>query len=82
MDPSGKVIIVTGSGGGCGRAAFFRTDVSQKRDIEALIEFAEQTYGGVDVVVSNAGAPGYDVANPKVPPPLTATFARRGIPRV
>jgi NAD(P)-dependent dehydrogenase (short-subunit alcohol dehydrogenase family) len=94
MDLTGKVAIVTGSGGdGCGRAiarrfahegssviicdidepggletvrlieaergraAFLRTDVSQESDIKALIEFAEQTYGGVDVLVNNAGAP-------------------------
>jgi NAD(P)-dependent dehydrogenase (short-subunit alcohol dehydrogenase family) len=94
MHLSGKVAIVTGSGGdGCGRAiarrfaregfsvvvcdidqpggletvrlieteqgraAFFRTDVSQESDIEALIEFAGQTYGGVNILVNNAGAP-------------------------
>jgi NAD(P)-dependent dehydrogenase (short-subunit alcohol dehydrogenase family) len=94
MDPTGKVAIITGSGGdGCGRAiarrfaregcsvvvcdiaepggletvrlietergraTFFRTDVGRESDIKALIEFAERTYGGVDVLVNNAGAP-------------------------
>src|SRR5690242_584591 len=91
---SGKVAIVTGSGGpGCGRAvarrlahegcsvvvsdvneagaeetkrlieldggrvALQRADVRIERDIAALIGFAEQTFGGLDIVVNNASAP-------------------------
>ena len=102
MDLTGKVAIVTGSGGlGCGRAiarrfaregcavvvsdidepggretvrlieaeggrgAFFRADVSKESDITALIEFAENTYGGLDVLVNNASAPYHAEAAPK-----------------
>jgi NAD(P)-dependent dehydrogenase (short-subunit alcohol dehydrogenase family) len=94
MDLTGKVAIITGSGGaGCGRAiarrfaregcsvvvsdidepgghetvrlieagqgraAFLRADLAKESDIKALIEFAEKTYGGLDVLVNNAGAP-------------------------
>jgi NAD(P)-dependent dehydrogenase (short-subunit alcohol dehydrogenase family) len=102
MDLSGKVAIVTGSGGeGCGRAiarrfaregcavvvsdiqepggretvelieaeggraAFFRADVRKESDIIALIQFAEQTFGGLDVLVNNASAPYHADAAPQ-----------------
>jgi NAD(P)-dependent dehydrogenase (short-subunit alcohol dehydrogenase family) len=47
------------------RAAFFRADVSKESDIAALIEFAECTYGGLDVLVNNASAPYHAEAVPK-----------------
>lgn len=102
MDLTGKVAIVTGSGGpGCGRAiarrfareacavvvsdidepcgretmrfieaeggraAFFRADVSKESDIAALIQFAKNTYGGLDVLVNNASAPYHAEAAPQ-----------------
>jgi NAD(P)-dependent dehydrogenase (short-subunit alcohol dehydrogenase family) len=40
-----------------GRAEFIRTDISKESDIKALIEFAEKTYGGLDILVNNAAAP-------------------------
>lgn len=40
-----------------GRSAFFRADMANQPDIRALIEFAEKTYGGLDVLVNNASAP-------------------------
>ncbi len=102
MDLTGKVAIVTGSGGeGCGRAiarrfaregcavvvcdidqpggletvrlieteggraAACRADVSEESDITALIQFAEKTYGGLDVLVNNASAPYHAEAVPQ-----------------
>lgn len=38
-----------------GSASFVRTDVSQAADIEALMAYAAETLGGVDVIVNNAG---------------------------
>jgi NAD(P)-dependent dehydrogenase (short-subunit alcohol dehydrogenase family) len=40
-----------------GRAAFFQADVSKESDVKALIEFAEKTYGGLDVLINNASEP-------------------------
>jgi NAD(P)-dependent dehydrogenase (short-subunit alcohol dehydrogenase family) len=40
-----------------GRAAFFQADVSNESDVKALIEFAEKTYGGLDVLINNASEP-------------------------
>lgn len=36
-------------------AAFLRTDVSRNAEIEALIEFALARFGGLDLMVNNAG---------------------------
>ena len=38
-----------------GRAAFVRCDVTQREDCKALIERAVATFGGVDVLICNAG---------------------------
>jgi NAD(P)-dependent dehydrogenase (short-subunit alcohol dehydrogenase family) len=42
-----------------GRANFFRCDVSVQTDVQALVAFAEQEYGGLDVLINNASGPGY-----------------------
>jgi NAD(P)-dependent dehydrogenase (short-subunit alcohol dehydrogenase family) len=39
------------------RAALFRADVSREPDVEALVEFSETTYGGLDLLVNNASGP-------------------------
>ena len=39
-----------------GQAAFTSTDVTLENDIRALISFAEEKFGGLDVLVNNAGA--------------------------
>jgi NAD(P)-dependent dehydrogenase (short-subunit alcohol dehydrogenase family) len=93
MNATGRAVIVTGGGTGCGRAicarfaslgshvvvadinevkgqetaellkreggsAVFRTaDMRVEMQIRELIEFAEQTFGGVHILVNNASAP-------------------------
>src|SRR5262245_41860595 len=44
--------------GASGRAAFFRADVRRDSEARALVSFAETTFGGVDVLINNASAPG------------------------
>lgn len=38
-----------------GRAAFVRADVTVEPDVRSMIGFAEETFGGLDVLVNNAG---------------------------
>ena len=38
-----------------GKAAFFRADVSRASDCEAMVSFAETTFGKLDVLFNNAG---------------------------
>lgn len=40
-----------------GRAVFFRADVRDEQQVRGLIEFGEQTYGRVTVLVNNASGP-------------------------
>lgn len=37
-----------------GEAAFIRTDVGQEADVQAMIDFAVATYGGLDILHNNA----------------------------
>ncbi len=41
-----------------GTAEFFRTDVAQPKDCEALVNFAVQRFGRLDFAVNNAGIGG------------------------
>jgi NAD(P)-dependent dehydrogenase (short-subunit alcohol dehydrogenase family) len=38
------------------RAAIFRVDVGNEAEVKSLFSFAEETYGGVDIVVNDASA--------------------------
>jgi NAD(P)-dependent dehydrogenase (short-subunit alcohol dehydrogenase family) len=38
-----------------GKAAFTRVDVRKRGDLEAMVAFAEKTFGGLDIVHNNAG---------------------------
>jgi NAD(P)-dependent dehydrogenase (short-subunit alcohol dehydrogenase family) len=38
-----------------GRAAFVRTDVTKREDVEAMVAFTEKTLGGLDIAYNNAG---------------------------
>jgi NAD(P)-dependent dehydrogenase (short-subunit alcohol dehydrogenase family) len=40
---------------GGGRAAFARADVTSEADVSRMVGFAEATFGGLDVLVNNAG---------------------------
>jgi len=45
-----------------GRAVFFQMDVRRASEAEQLIAFAEQTFGGLDLLINNASAPTGDLA--------------------
>ncbi|HXF51496.1 MAG TPA: SDR family NAD(P)-dependent oxidoreductase, partial [Dehalococcoidia bacterium] len=38
-----------------GNAAFVRTDVTRREDLQRMVAFAEETFGGVDILHNNAG---------------------------
>src|SRR3989304_8269937 len=38
-----------------GKAAFVHTDVTNRADLERMVAFAEQTFGGLDILHNNAG---------------------------
>jgi NAD(P)-dependent dehydrogenase (short-subunit alcohol dehydrogenase family) len=38
-----------------GRAAFFRADVGVESEVRELLAFGESTFGGVDILINNAG---------------------------
>src|ERR1700731_1943412 len=40
-----------------GRASFLSADVGVESEARGLVAFAENTYGGLDVLVNNASAP-------------------------
>jgi NAD(P)-dependent dehydrogenase (short-subunit alcohol dehydrogenase family) len=40
-----------------GRAAFVRADVTAEADVAAMVEFAGEAFGGLDVLVNSAGGP-------------------------
>ncbi len=46
------------AGASDGRIVFRRTDVCQVEDIQALMDFAARTAGGIDILFNNAGAGG------------------------
>src|SRR5216683_5939016 len=40
-----------------GRASFFRADLGAQQQVRELLAFAEETYGGLDILVNNASFP-------------------------
>jgi len=56
LEPGGRetVRLIESSGG---RAAFFRADVAQESEVAALVEFAEKTFGSLDILINNASEP-------------------------
>ncbi|HUE98032.1 MAG TPA: glucose 1-dehydrogenase [Anaerolineales bacterium] len=53
---SERVITAIGDAGGSAKA--IRTDVADAASVEAMVQFAVDTYGGLDVAVNNAGIGG------------------------
>jgi NAD(P)-dependent dehydrogenase (short-subunit alcohol dehydrogenase family) len=53
---SERVITAIGEAGGSAKA--IRTDVADAASVEAMVQFAVDTYGGLDVAVNNAGIGG------------------------
>jgi 3-oxoacyl-[acyl-carrier protein] reductase len=42
---------------GSGKVAFFRADITKIEDIHKLIQFTEETFGKIDILINNAGGP-------------------------
>jgi NAD(P)-dependent dehydrogenase (short-subunit alcohol dehydrogenase family) len=45
-----------------GRATFARADVTDRAQVDAMVQHAVDTFGGLDILHANAGHPGYDKA--------------------
>lgn len=45
------------------RAAFVQADVTRETDVRAMIDFAVRTFGGLDILINNAGGGGLDVTD-------------------
>lgn len=54
-DASGAADTVAAIESGGSRAVNFRADVSKQCEVEALLEAARVPFGGLDIVVANAG---------------------------
>jgi NAD(P)-dependent dehydrogenase (short-subunit alcohol dehydrogenase family) len=52
-----------------GEASYYQVDVSQAVEVEALSRFVRDTYGGLNVLVNNAGLPGAGRAGRLADPP-------------
>lgn len=61
------VVAEIGSQGG--EATYFQVDVSRAEQVEAMSRFVQETYGGLDVLVNNAGLPGAGRAGRLADPP-------------
>jgi NAD(P)-dependent dehydrogenase (short-subunit alcohol dehydrogenase family) len=57
IDAGGGRETVRGVEAAGGRAAFVRADVTAERDVAAMVAFADQAFGGLDVLVNSAGGP-------------------------
>ncbi len=51
-----------------GKAAFSETDVTKREDLERMVAFAEETYGGLDILHNNAGIALPPPRFPETPP--------------
>ena len=67
IDTEGGERVTTAIGDAGGRAVFVRTDVSSSDDVRDMIGKAVSEYGGLDVLVNNAGFCHRNVAITKLP---------------
>ena len=58
IDEAGGHETVRGIESAGGRAVFFRADVRVESEVRALIDFAEQTFGALSILVNNASGTG------------------------
>jgi NAD(P)-dependent dehydrogenase (short-subunit alcohol dehydrogenase family) len=47
-----------------GKAAFHHCNISRPEEVGALVAFAEETFGGLDILINNASGPGYKPGTP------------------
>jgi NAD(P)-dependent dehydrogenase (short-subunit alcohol dehydrogenase family) len=62
-----------------GRAAFVKYDVTSRNDLEGMVAFAEQTYGGLDILHNNAGIRRLAALPGRVSGPMGAHHRRRPV---
>jgi len=55
VDEAGAQETLRGIEAAGGKGALFRADVGSEADIRALIAFAEERFGGLDILINNAG---------------------------
>ena len=56
-----------------GRSAFVRSDVTNEADVRAMVAFAEETFGGLDILHNNAGV---TTGGPRYPEALPERWMR------
>jgi NAD(P)-dependent dehydrogenase (short-subunit alcohol dehydrogenase family) len=66
LEPAQRVAKAIGGDGGV--AAAVRADVADLSSVEAMVQFAVETYGGLDVAVNNAGIGGAQAPTGEYPP--------------
>jgi NAD(P)-dependent dehydrogenase (short-subunit alcohol dehydrogenase family) len=74
LEAAQRVAAAIGAAGGV--AAAVRADVADFTSVEAMVRFATDTYGGLDVAVNNAGVGGAQAPTGEYPPDSWETVIR------